>query len=269
MTIPQDTIDKLRGVWGSISEFGAGLDESQWKTATDLPGWTVQDNLAHLIGTERTLQGLPRPDHQAPEVDYVKNPIGAANEVEVDSRRHLSGSDVLAEWNETVALRLATFDAADDAYFDQPAMTPTGPGTMADFLHIRVMDCWAHEQDMRRAVGMPGGLDSPSAVHSVDRLIRTLPIVVGKRAATPDGSAVAFDITGPVERQLVYEVRDGRAGSVESPSEEPIVTISMNSETFAILALGRRPAADLLDSITFTGDVEHGRRIVDALNMMI
>lgn len=269
MTIPTDTIDKLRDVWASISELGAGLDESEWKTATDLPGWTVQDNLAHLIGTERTLQGLPRPDHVAPDADHVKNPIGAANEIEVDSRRHLSGADVLNEWNDTVALRLATFEAGGDDYFEQPAMTPTGPGTVADFLHIRVMDCWAHEQDMRRAVGRPGGLDSASAAHSIDRLIRTLPIVVGKRAATPEGAAVAFDITGPVERHLVYEVRDGRAGLVDTSSAPPIATVSMDSETFAILAFGRRPAADVLDRITFGGDVDHGRRIVDALNMMI
>jgi uncharacterized protein (TIGR03083 family) len=57
--IPTETIDKLETIWRSVSALGAELDESDWRLPTDLPGWTVQDNLAHLIGTERMLQGLP------------------------------------------------------------------------------------------------------------------------------------------------------------------------------------------------------------------
>ncbi|MGZ4766576.1 MAG: maleylpyruvate isomerase N-terminal domain-containing protein, partial [Ilumatobacteraceae bacterium] len=57
--IPTDTIDKLEAIWRSTALLGDELDEREWKLATDLPGWTVQDNLAHLIGTERSLQGLP------------------------------------------------------------------------------------------------------------------------------------------------------------------------------------------------------------------
>ena len=53
--IPTDTIDKLEAIWRSVSALGAQLDEAQWKLPTDLAGWTVQDNLAHLIGTERRL----------------------------------------------------------------------------------------------------------------------------------------------------------------------------------------------------------------------
>src|SRR5215204_7374205 len=139
MPIPTDTIDKLEQTFDSISKLGAGLTEEQWKTATDLPGWTVQDNLSHLIGTERSLQGLPGTDHRSAEMPYVKNPIGEFNEREVDARRGQSGAQVLAEWNELTALRLATLRSAGDEYFDAAANLPTGPGTMADFLHIRVL----------------------------------------------------------------------------------------------------------------------------------
>jgi len=269
MTIPHDTIAKLDETYRSISRLGASLDETQWKLPTDLPGWTVQDNLAHLIGTERSLQGLGTTGHVSPPVEYVKNPIGLFNEHEVDARRSSSGADVLAEWDELIELRLQTLRAADDEYFDAPAQTPTGPGTVADFLHIRILDCWSHEQDMRRAVGIPGGFDGGSAAHTIDRLVRTLPIVIGKRAGTPEGSAVAVDITGPVERHLLYEVRDGRAGLVGASSAGPLATIGLDSETFAVLALGRRSAADLADRITIEGDVALGTRVVDQLNMMI
>ncbi len=269
MPIPTDTIDKLEQTWRAISELGAQLDEQQWKLPSDNPGWTVQDNLSHLVGTERALQGLGAADVEVEPRPYVKNPIGAANEREVELRRTRTGAAVLAEWDETVAMRLATLRSADDDYFAQPAMTPTGPGTVADFLHIRVLDCWAHEQDIRRAVGIPGSLDTASAAHTIDRLIRTLPIVVGKRAATPEGDAVAVDITGPVERHLVYEIREGRATQVDTPTRPPLVTVTLDTEAFAILALGRRPASAMPERIELTGDTDLGRRIVDQLSMMI
>ncbi|MGD9996102.1 MAG: maleylpyruvate isomerase family mycothiol-dependent enzyme [Ilumatobacteraceae bacterium] len=269
MTIPTDTIDKLEETFRNISALGATLSEAQWKAATDLPGWTVQDNLAHLIGTEGSLQGLPRTDHRAPEVDHVKNPIGEFNENDVDLRRGRTGAEVLAEWDELVEQRLATLRGADDAYFDAPAMTPTGPGTVADFLHIRVLDCWSHEQDIRRALDLPGSDGNASAAHTIDRLIRTLPIVVGKRARTAEGDSVAIHLTGPVERSMTYEVIDGRATQVDAPSKPPVATISMDSNTFATLALGRRTATQLADHITIEGDRDLARRVVDQLNMMI
>jgi uncharacterized protein (TIGR03083 family) len=269
MTIPTQTIDKLAQTWQAISELCADLTPQQWATPTDLPEWSVQDNLSHLIGTERLLQGLDRTTHRAADVSHTKNPIGEMNEHDVDSRRPLSGADVLTEWNQLVALRLSTLRSAEDEYFAAPAMTPTGPGTVADFLDIRVLDCWAHEQDIRRALGVPGSLDTPSAAHTIDRLIRTLPIVIGKRAATAEGDAVTVRITGPIVRDLTFEVSGGRAGPVDRPSKPPVATISFDSDTFATLALGRRTAEQLADLITLEGDRQLGQRIADQLNMMI
>ncbi|MEK7426739.1 MAG: maleylpyruvate isomerase family mycothiol-dependent enzyme [Actinomycetota bacterium] len=269
MTIPHDTIDKLEHTWHAIGNLCADLDEPQWCLATDLPGWSVKDNVSHLIGTERMLQGLARTDHRSPAFEYLKNPIGESNEHEVDARRSTTGAAVLAEWNELVALRLATLRSADQAYYEVEAMTPTGMGTVADFLHIRVLDSWAHEQDIRRALDRPGGFDDPSAAHTIDRLIRTLPIVIGKRAATPEGAAVTVEITGPVSRRLTYEVSGGRAGLVDAATEPAVAVIHLDCEVFAILALGRRTAADLTDRIVIEGDAELGRRVVDQLNMMI
>lgn len=263
--IPTDTIDMLEATWHSLSDLGARLTEAQWKTSTDLPGWTVQDNLAHLVGIERTLQGLPRTEHRAEPRDYVKNPMGESNEHEVDARRHLPGADVLHEWNELIALRLTTLRTADAAYFAQDAMTPTGPGTLADFLHIRVLDSWLHEQDMRRAVGQPGNLSGAAAEHTVDRLIRTIPIVVGKRAGAPEGGAVVIDITGGVQRHVVAEVQGGRAALVAAPTVPPLATITLDAEAFVVLATGRRTEAEA----AVTGDHELAHSVLSQLNMMI
>lgn len=271
--IPVDTIDKLTAVWSAISAIGAELSEEEWKGATDVPGWTVQDHLSHLIGTERMLQGLDAaPARATADEPHVRNPIGDFNENEVAARRHLLGAEVLAEWDELVTLRTETLRGGDADYYAQPMTTPTGPGTMADFLHIRVLDCWVHEQDIRRAVGRPGGLDTDAAAHTVDRLLRTVPIVVGKRAACPVGGAVRIAVTGGVERDVVCEVHDdGRARFVEQPSADPLVTITLGTEAFVVLACGRRGPDDqvVAGAMAIDGDAELGRRVVDNFNMMI
>lgn len=267
--IPTQVIDRLEHTYRSISTLCASFDEAQWKTATDLPGWSVQDNLSHLIGTERLLQGLPELDHRAADLTNAKNPIGEMNEHHVDLRRSRPGVEVLAEWDELVELRIATLRAGDEDYFAQPAVTPTGPGTMADFLQLRLLDCWSHEQDMRRAVGRAGDLDSPSAQHTIDRLMLTLPIVVGKRAGTPEGAAVAIELTGPVQRRGTYEVRGGRATLVDRPTAPPVATVRLDSDAFTTLALGRRPASEFTDRVELLGDRALGERIVSQLTMMI
>jgi uncharacterized protein (TIGR03083 family) len=264
-----ETVDKLEAIWRSVSELGDELDERQWKLPTELAGWTVQDNLAHLIGTERMLAGLPAAAMPPELGDHVRNPIGQFNEAEVAARRGSSGAEVLAEWKELVDLRLATLRAGDDAYFAAEMATPTGPGTMADFLHIRVLDCWLHEQDMRRAVGKPGHLGGAAAEHTIDRLLRTLPIVVGKRAATPEGRAVAIVIAGDVNRRVVCEVNGGRAAFVAAAAADPVATVTLDSEAFVVLATGRCTAASIADRIELTGDQSLGQRVVDNLNMMI
>ncbi len=156
----------MLATWQALSDVGTGLTEEDWKTPTDLPGWSVQDTLSHVIGTERLLEGLPAPQAlPGDQPPHVRNPIGEFNEREVAARRSRPGADVLAEWDELRAVRQRMLAAAGDEYFQQPMDTPTGPGTMTDFLAARILDCWVHEQDIRRALDLPGRFDVPLRAH--------------------------------------------------------------------------------------------------------
>jgi uncharacterized protein (TIGR03083 family) len=268
--VPTDIVATLTGVWAELSRLGAPLAESQWKAATRLPGWNVQAIYAHLIGTERMLEGLPGAPARDPSVPtpHVRNPIGEAVENEVAWRARRSGAEVFAEWEELRATREATLRAAGPAYFTQPVVNPTGPGTMTDFLAVRILDCWIHEQDVRWALDLPARLDGPAAEHTVDRLVRTIPLVVGKRAATPEGRAVRVVISGAVARDLLCEVNGGRAAFVERSAQPPLAVVTFTTEAFVELANGRRPADDLT-GVTVEGDAELGRKVAGRFNMMI
>jgi uncharacterized protein (TIGR03083 family) len=267
---PTQTIDLLEETWRSTIDVCRQLSDDAWDQPTECPGWTVKDHVSHLIGTERMLQGLSASEADPGSVDHVKNPIGEFNEREVALRRDRSGAEVLAELEELTALRIETLRNGDEPYFAQERVTPTGPGTMLDFLSIRILDSWVHEQDIRRAVGRPGHLTGGPAEHTIDRLLRTIPLVVGKRAAAPEGSTSVLILTGPAERTVSVVVEAGRAKVVDPGSAGPAaVTLSMDSETFVVLAVGRRTAADQADRITIVGDAELGQAIAENLNTMI
>ena len=95
MSQGQDLVDNMERVWRSIEDLCRDLTEEEWKTATDCPGWSVQDQLSHLAGSESGILGRPSPDHTPRDTSYVKNDIGRRNEAVVDYRRPSPGQRVL------------------------------------------------------------------------------------------------------------------------------------------------------------------------------
>ena len=264
------TVDKLGLVWASISALCRDLTEEQWKTATECPGWTVQDQISHLIGTEGMLGGKPAGTHKAPTSEHVHNPMGAMNEDHVDERRARPGAVVLAEFDELTAERLLQLRRSTAEDFGKEAKTPTGPGTVADFLHIRVMDNWVHEQDIRRALGRPGHQSGPAAEHSIDRFMSGMPMVVGKRAKAAPGASVRLVLTGPVHRDGAVVVGE-RAQWSPAPVDAPTTTLRMGSGTFVAATTGRQPGAALAEQgrIIVSGDAQLGGAVAAGLNIMI
>lgn len=273
MTRPTALVDQLQDVWASLDSLLVTLDETQWKTMTECPGWTVQDTVVHLLSSERGLHGEPPTTHRATNLTHVRNPIGEFNEHEIDARRHLAGAEVFAEWQAIQAKRRDTFATAGEDYFAREMMTPTGPGTFADFLHIRVMDAWVHEQDIRRVLHQPGNEGGPAAQHSIGRFARSLPMVVGKRAAAPDGSTVRIDITGPVVRTFHIATNTGKAVHVDGggvdAATSPICTIALDSNTYVALCCGRQFFASGDPRVSIAGDVALGERVMAGFNVMI
>ena len=268
MSRPTELITMLESVWDSLDSLLATLDEAQWKTPTELPGWTVQDTLSHLVSSEKGLHGEPGTAHRASDLSNVKNPIGEFNEHEVDARRSLPGSAVFTEWKDIQAKRRHTLETAEDSYFAREMMTPTGPGTFADFMHIRVMDAWVHEQDIRRALRKPGNQGGAAAKHSLSRFVRSLPMVVGKRANAPDASTVRLRIVGAVTAEFHVATDGGRAKLVETAAG-PQCTITVDSEAYFAMSCGRQFWKQGDPRVSFEGDAELAARIMSNFNVMI
>jgi uncharacterized protein (TIGR03083 family) len=270
----EDLVKNIELVWRSIDALCGALMESEWKTSTDCPGWSVQDQLSHLAGSESSILGEPRPDHTPNDISFVRNEIGRKNEVLVDWRRPSKGSVVLEEFRDVSARRLALLKAMTPADFDQATETPIGPGAMRDFLAIRLFDAWVHEQDIRRALGKPGHLEGPVAQHSLDRMFLAMPFIVGKKAEAADGASVVFHVVwpagGPAGSTVAVVVVGTRAKEIEPPPS-PSVELTMDLETFTCLGCGRWDPAEVLrsDKVKIDGDRVLGERVIARMSFMI
>jgi uncharacterized protein (TIGR03083 family) len=256
--------------WAAIDDLLTSLQPDQWTLPTALPGWSVQDNVAHVVGTECALSGQAPPPCEVDvrALPHVHNDIGAANELWVRGLREESPDRVLDRFREITATRRKALEAMTQADFDAPSWTPAGQGTYGRFMRIRLFDCWMHEQDIREATGLPGHDDGPCAELALSEVTGALGYIVGKKAGAPAGSSVTIELTGPAPATHHIAV-EGRAALVDSLPGPATVVVRLSSNLFARLAGGRTPASARLGEITFEGDTDLGTRVVHALPFTI
>ncbi|MGO8873715.1 MAG: maleylpyruvate isomerase family mycothiol-dependent enzyme [Acidimicrobiales bacterium] len=268
----EQVVGQLAQVWSSVAEACQRVRIEQWDRPTDCPGWTVKDQLAHLIGIERMLLGDASPPELAEAPPHVKNPFGALNESWVEARRPVPGPEVLSEFVETTGRRLEALRALPPAEFDRVGWSPVGEVPYREFMVTRILDSWAHEQDIRRALGRPGGRNGVGEAAVLSRCEQTMPYVVGKRAASSNGTSVLFAVTGVMGRHVLVVVEDGRGVLAPAPPEvPPRVALHMDQETFWRLAFGRvEPSAVVATGqVRVVGDVGTGHKVLDAMAFMI
>ncbi len=266
----EPAVDHLVEVWTSVVTACDRIGPGQWDLPTDCPGWTVRDQVSHLIGVERMLLGEAPPPPLASPPDHVRNGFAELNEPWVEVRRRVPGNEVLAEFISVTGRRIHELRTMPPEGFDVRSWSPVGEVPYRDFLSTRVLDCWAHEQDIRRALGRPGGRNGVGEQAVLDRCEGTMPFVVGKRVAPPDGTSVRFIVTGVLGRQVTVVVSEGRAVAVAADGNEATATLVTDQETFWRLGFGRIDPARALAAgqARVAGDIALGHRVLEAMAFM-
>ena len=226
----------------ALADLADSLKVEEWRRPTDLPGWDVKDNVSHVAGLEAVILGWPQPNHELPGgLAHVRDDLGRFMEGPVDVRRAWPTSEVVAELRRVIATRRAAFavglPAADEKI---PGMTGR-PTAAAAVYSLRVFDCWAHEQDVRRATERPGNLDSDAAWVSYRRIAESLPYILG-RSEVPASTSLRVTVTGPMP--FAVGATMGETGSAEATTTAPgnaTVVLTMDGQTLACLACGRIP----------------------------
>lgn len=265
-----DDADRLRDYvdvwWHAIDDFTTFLEEvpeDDWGRPTDLAGWDVHAVAAHIAHLEHVLAGGPEETVEVPESDHVRSPMATYTEQGVIARRDRTPDELINEIRES-ATRRHTQLVADPPTDGSAKPERIFGGIGWDWqtlLRNRPLDVWMHEQDVRRAVGRPGNLDSPAGQHTTDYLIESLPYVLAKRVSAPEGTTVVLEVEGSDPFAATVD-GDGRGRPVDPPTE-PTVRIRTDRESFILLAGGRRAPAS--DAVALEGEEELGRRVLDAM----
>ena len=255
--------------WQAIADLIGLLEQvpaDRWSAPTDLPGWDVHAVAAHIAHLESVLAGTDAPPEAVDENagPGSSQPPSSYTQAGVDARHDRTPEQLVGEIRESAARRHAALlaDPPTDGEAPPPRRYPGISWSHRTLLRNRVLDVWMHEQDVRRAVGLAGNLDSAAARHTVDHLTESLGFVLARKVRAPAGTTVVLEVSG--HRPVCYTVTDqGRGVPLPAPPERPTVRLALDREPYILLAGGRRrPPAD---AVSLTGDPLLGRRILDAL----
>lgn len=263
-------VDALIAQWQTLDDVVSALSDEQWSADSILPGWSVADIVAHVIGTESILEGRDvTAARDVSALEHVRNPIGELNERWLDHYRESPRADVMEAFREIVGVRTEHLRAMTQEQFDSDALTPAGQDTYGRFMRIRVFDCWMHEIDLRDSTGGSAPSDEGPAGVALDEIAASLPFVVGKRAATPKGSCVLFVLEGLAARRIRIYVDDRAAKVDQFPDGDDSADVMLTVDSIDLARLaGGRTSADP-SRVAIAGDDEIGRAIVGALNYVI
>lgn len=219
---------------------GRSLTPEELELETDLEGWDVFDNISHTAHLEHVLATGEEETIAVEEAAHIKSITGIYTEQGVVARRGRGIGSVLDELEAAVAARSAMLES--DPPTDAAAMPPRTPGGVPwnneTLLGNRPLDIWMHEQDIRRAIGRPGGYDSPAAAHTIRRLAGGLPLVLGKRVSPSAGTSLRIDLSDAATSMGAVMGEDGRA--TFAVLDDPTARLTMSAEAFVVLAGGRR-----------------------------
>lgn len=143
--------DDLAAEQSDLAGIVAGLTDDGWSRATPADGWDVRDQISHLAFFDEAAHvAVSDPDRFAAErpsdIEVLEALVASATE----KGRKMSGEDVMAWW-----------DAARVALVAELRRTPPGSRvpwygpsmSIASFATARLMETWAHGQDVVDALG--------------------------------------------------------------------------------------------------------------------
>lgn len=179
------------------------LDESQWAAPSRCAGWTVQDVVAHLVSTDQfwflsATAGLAgEPTRFLSSFDPVATPPAL-----VEGMGAPTPAELLATYQEGVAVLTATLEGIDGEQWELPAEAPPGHVPLHALADHALWDAWIHERDILLPLGLVPA-EEPDEVQACLRYAAALgPVFLATRGSDRPGTLVV-EGTDPEVRVVV------------------------------------------------------------------
>ena len=206
----------------------AELAPAQWARSTPAEGWTIGDQISHLWYFDRAarLAALDPEAFSASVADLLAT-AAAGLDPSVECGRALDPVDLLTAWRADRVALLDTLSSLDPA-----ARIPWyGPAMGArSFATARLMETWAHGQDIRDALGHTPE-QSPRLRHVAHIGVRARPFSYAVRGLSVPEGDVGVELAGPDGEAWVW-------------GESDVDVVSGSALDFCLLVTQRRNVAD-------------------------
>ncbi|MEY9962022.1 uncharacterized protein (TIGR03084 family) [Streptacidiphilus sp. MAP12-16] len=176
----------------------AGLSDAQWQLATPAEGWDIAHQIAHLAWTDRAAVAAADPDPAPFEAVVAAALLVPDSFVDAGAEEgaHPPYDLLLARWREGRALvgtALAAWEAREPGRRMPWLGPPMSPASMAT---ARMMETWAHGQDVAEALGV--SLPATDRLRHIAHLgVRTRDFAFINRGETPPEGPFRVELASP------------------------------------------------------------------------
>jgi uncharacterized protein (TIGR03083 family) len=228
------------------------LQPADWNASAPPTPWSVHGVVAHLLVIER---------YTATRLGLTAPPVEGVDGVD-DDHLTLGGPTIAAELAREPEATAASWSVASRRLVDHvrsasfrpsaPAPLHGRPCSQASALLLRSLELWAHEDDIRRAVGRPSSPPTPAELRSLTSFaVRGLPYLVQLAHPSAQVVPVRVVLTGPGGG--VYDIGG------EARTSERVALMALDAADYCRLATGRLGPEQL------AVEIEGDRQVVDTM----
>ena len=208
----QDLVEDLRAEQLALDGRVAASAPAAWNAPTPATGWSVADQISHLTYFDRSavLALRDREGFAAHRTELLEQ---VATEPDVALGRSLPPAALLKAWR---AARAELHDAlADAALLEHPLRVPWyGPDmSLASFVTARMMETWAHGQDVADALGL-APVVSPRLRHVIHLGVAARSYAFAVHEVEDPGDPVAVHTRNPADETDAWTFGDPDAEDV-------------------------------------------------------
>ena len=183
------------------------LTDDQWRTPSRCDGWTVQDVVAHLIGTNAFWQisiasGLAgSPTRYLVGFDPVATPAQM-----VEPMRAMTPAQTLDELAKGADALLGAVEALDELGWSATGESPVGHVRMRELAHHALWDSWIHERDVLLPLGITPDEEADEVLASL-RYVAALTAALSIPGGEGRTGSIVLEVTDP-DARFVLDLDD-------------------------------------------------------------
>ncbi len=240
MADPTPVLDDLRAESDELDRLVAGLSSERWTLPTPAPGWTVAHQIAHLAWTDHS-SVLAVTDQDAFSREVEKALAAPGDFVDTGAREGAAKPPerLLADWR-----------AGREALADALRKAPAGarfpwygpPMSAASMATARLMETWAHGQDVAEALGAtPAPTDRLR--HIVRLGVRTRDFAFGVHGLPTPFEEFRVELRGPSDELWTYGPENA-ADRVTGPALDFCLLVTQRAHRADLALRAEGPDAD-------------------------